>query len=118
MKIEKKRFGQKLNVVYDIKAKDFFIPALTLQPIVENAVRYGVTKKEHGGTVSIKTSETETEFMITVIDDGEGFDAKTVAIEDGRSRLAAMCGGTLEIKSVPGKGTTAIISISKGDNHG
>ncbi len=77
--------------------------------------------------MSIKTSETETAFMITVTDNGEGFDTKTAATDDGRShvgientrsRLAALCSGMLEIDSVPGQGTTAIVSIPKGDNHG
>ncbi len=127
LKIEKKRFGEKLNVVYDIKAKDFFIPAITLQPIVENAVRYGITKKELGGTVEVKSEETENSIVVIITDDGVGFDVNRqskndgrshIGIENTRSRLAAMCGGTLEIKSVPGKGTTATISIPKGGNHG
>jgi len=75
LKIEKKRFGEKLNVVYDIKAKDFQLPALTLQPVVENAVRCGITKKENGGTVTIKTEEMENKIVIKVTDDGVGFDS-------------------------------------------
>jgi len=125
LKIEKKRFGEKLNVVYDIKTKSFLIPALTLQPIVENAVRYGVTKKDCGGTVEIKTDETGNSIVITVTDDGAGFDVNQrinddgrihVGIENTRSRIAAMCGGTLEIKSVVGLGTTVVITIPKGDS--
>jgi len=122
LKIEKKRFGDKLNVVYDIKAKVFLIPALTLQPIVENAVRYGITKKERGGTVEIKTEEAGNSIVVTVTDDGVGFDVHQqaggdgrshVGIENTRSRLAAMCGGTLAIESGIGKGTTAVITIPK-----
>jgi len=129
LKIEKKRFNEKLNIAYNIKTKDFLIPALTLQPIVENAVRYGITKKEHGGTLEIKTEEKENNIIITVVDDGVGFDVNEqltmkneqlgkdershVGIENTRSRLAAMCGGTLEIESEPGMGTTVIIYIPK-----
>lgn len=122
LKIEKKRFGDKLNVSYNIKVKDFMIPALTLQPIVENAVRYGVTQKENGGTIEIKTEETETSFIVHVIDDGVGFNINEkpkdderhhIGIDNTRSRLEQMCSGTLDIQSKVGIGTTAVITIPK-----
>lgn len=120
LKIEKKRFGDKLMINYDIKAMDFLIPALTLQPIVENAVRYGITKKEHGGTIEIKTEETEDSILITVTDDGAGFvinenpkddERSHIGIDNARSRLAMMCNGTLDIQSKSGVGTIVVITI-------
>ena len=45
LSLEQKRFGEMLKVRYDIKDQNFFIPALTLQPIVENAVKHGIMKK-------------------------------------------------------------------------
>lgn len=54
--IEKKRFGKRLNFVYQIETADFFLPALTLQPIVENAVKHGVMRRIEdmcGGKMSI-----------------------------------------------------------------
>jgi len=124
LSLEKKRFGDKLCIICDIKADCFLIPALTLQPIVENAVRHGIIKREEGGTITIRTDETETEAIITVIDDGVGFDANSqknneriyVGIENVRSRLFAMCGGTLNIHSELDTGTTAVISIPKAGN--
>jgi sensor histidine kinase YesM len=120
--LEKKRFGYKLNITQDITVHDFSLPALTLQLVVENAVRHGVTKRSKGGTVAVKTEENETCYIIAVIDDGVGFnpsekkqDARShVGIENVRSRLASMCGGTLDIRSRPGAGTTAVITIPKG----
>ncbi len=122
--IEQKRFGYKLNVIYDIQFKDFFLPALTLQPIVENAVQYGVTKKERGGTVTITVHERDGNAIIQVIDNGVGFDPgqppqdgqnlprqNHVGIENVRSRLSVLCGGKLEIQSKPDEGTTAVITI-------
>ena len=44
--IEKMRFGNKLNIVYDICATDFEIPQLTVQPLAENAVKHGISKKK------------------------------------------------------------------------
>ena len=49
------RFGDELNIEYDIEATDFLIPSLTVQPLVENAVKHGVGMKEDGGTVTIAT---------------------------------------------------------------
>lgn len=57
--IEQKRFGHRLKVIYKVQFKDFSLPALTLQPIVENAVRYGVTKKKEGGTVTISVDKAD-----------------------------------------------------------
>jgi len=123
LSLEKKRFGDKLNIVYDIGTNNFFIPALTLQPIVENAVRHGVTKREEGGTVTIRTEDNGIEAVITVTDDGVGFDLKRtkdehlrVGIENVSSRLATMCGGTINIHSEPGAGTIAVITIPKEGN--
>ncbi|MEG1947197.1 MAG: histidine kinase, partial [Lachnospiraceae bacterium] len=120
--IEKKRFEEKLNIVYDIANIDFRIPALTIQPIVENAVKHGVTRKKSGGTVTISTSEQENCYEIIITDDGVGFDVNEpltapdthVGIENVRCRLWSICHGTLDIKSEVGIGTTAIIRIPKG----
>jgi len=120
LSLEKKRFEEKLNIIYDISARDFLIPALTLQLLVENAVRHGITKMEEKGTVSIKTEENESVVTITVTDDGIGFNInelnesnRHIGINNARNRLSAMCGGELLIHSEPGSGTTAVIHIPK-----
>ena len=121
--LTKKRFGDKLNIEYDIKAEDFTMPALTLQPIVENAVKYGVMQKEDGGTVTISSKETEDAYVITVVDDGVGFDPMEtkpdgrthIGISNVKERLKIMSNGTLEISNRQGEGTTATITIPKGD---
>lgn len=119
--IEKLRFGEKLNIEYDLKAEDFLLPSLTLQPLVENAVRYGVTKKRNGGTVKIATNETESDFIIIISDDGLGFNTDTVK-EDGRThigisnvrtRVEIQTGGMLEVKSSEESGTEVTIKIPK-----
>ncbi len=122
LSLEKMRFEDELNIVYDIEIMDFFVPSLTIQPVVENAVKHGVGKKEDGGTVKITTREDDTEYIIVIEDDGIGFDVnekkndgKThVGIENVRIRLKAQCNGSLDIKSNKGIGTIATISIPKG----
>jgi len=120
--LEKKRFGSRLSIAYDIRARDFFVPALSLQPIVENALRHGIMKREQGGTLTIAAEETDGDYRVTVTDDGVGFDPgkpkqdgrSHVGIENTRARLAAMCGESLTIRSEKDAGTTAVISIPKG----
>lgn len=122
LNLETRRFGEDtLHVEYNIEAKDFRIPALTLQPVVENAVRYGVMQREEGGTVWISSVETDEAFVVTVKDDGVGFDVSIpkadgrthIGISNVRGRLEKMCDGSLTIESVPDKGTTSVITIPK-----
>lgn len=122
--LEKLRFDDELEVIYDIKTKDFMIPVLTVQPIVENAVRHGVTKTSHGGTVELSTAEEKDCFLITIRDNGRGFDFSSkpedsrshLGISNVRARLFAMCRGELEISSEVGKGTIAVIRLPKSMN--
>jgi len=117
--LEQLRFEERLQVGFDIQTEDFRLPVLTLQPIVENAVKYGVTRKEDGGMVWIKTIAEEDGYRIIVADDGVGFDPDKpnqddrshMGIANVRSRLTAMCGGELTVKSEPGHGTTVTIFI-------
>ncbi|MEG1302784.1 MAG: ATP-binding protein, partial [Lachnospiraceae bacterium] len=98
------------------------IPALTIQPIVENAVKHGVIRKKSDGTVTLSTREREDCYEIIIADDGVGFDVNEpltdpdthVGIENVRCRLWSICRGTLDIKSIVGEGTTAIIRIPRG----
>lgn len=115
--LEKKRFSGHVRAEYDIRAVDFTLPALTLQPVVENAVRMGVTQREGGGTVRISSVEDADVYRVTVSDDGVGFDATKIGGNTGianiRERLKNLCGGALDVQSVPGVGTTAVITIPK-----
>jgi len=120
--LEKLRFEERLQIVYDIKATDFKIPVLSIQPVVESAVSYGLFNKPGVGTVRIRTVEEEDEYVITVVDDGIGYDTDAIqnnekgntGIENVRSRIASMCGGTLTVSSKPGIGTRVNIRIPKG----
>ncbi len=120
--LEELRFEEKLQVEYDIQVNEFMLPALTLQPIAENAVRYGITRKPGGVTIKIQTQKKENCFFITVADDGMGFDSELLVqdershtgIANVRARLAVMCRGQLSIESTPGKGTTVVIKIPEG----
>lgn len=119
--IEQVRFGDALRMEYDITAHRFALPALTLQPLVENAIRHGVTKKKGGGTVSVSTREDAQYFYVEVRDDGLGFDPAALSEGSGehvglravRMRLREISGGTLSIESSPGAGTRVEVRIPK-----
>ena len=120
--IEKLRFGDMLNIEYDIQTTGFVLPQLSVQPLVENAVKHGVGMAEDGGTVKISTRETESAFEVIITDDGVGFDPEKAVKDDGRShvgmentrrRVSEMCAGEVKIESAVGKGTTAAIILPK-----
>lgn len=123
--LECQRFQDRLHIVYDLHCKDFSIPPLTLQPIVENAVRHGVLKREEGGTVTIRTEETPGAYLIYVEDDGVGMKFTEIERTEGnddnchigiinvRARLEALCNGKLEYRSKETIGTIAIITLPK-----
>jgi len=115
--VESIRFGDRLTVVYDIKHTAFRLPALTLQPLVENAVKYGVGKGRGPEQIVIRTDAEGPDAVLRVEDNGPGFDpaaiddAEHVGLRNVRERLARMCGGTLEIQSSPEFGTTVTVRI-------
>lgn len=120
--IEKLRFDDLLNIEYDIQATKFELPMLSIQPIVENAVKHGVGMAEDGGTITIATRETDDAYEVIVSDDGVGFDVNAPRKDDGRShigmentkkRLKEMCDADMIITSKVGEGTTARVIIPK-----
>lgn len=123
--IEKMRFSDILTIEYDIQYTDFMILPLTMQPICENAVKHGIRGREDGGMVKISTRKDGDHAVITVEDDGIGFDVNTkpedgrihVGIENVKKRLELVNGGRLLITSVPGKGTIATIIVGGGKNE-
>ncbi len=126
LSLEKRRFGDLIQTKYDTPVTAFDLPPLTLQPIVENAVRHGITRKEEGGLITIRTEEDEAFWRIAVTDDGVGFAAGTreedcrshIGIANVRSRLETLCGGQLMIESIPGVGTTVTMLIPKTGGRG
>ncbi len=116
--LEQIRFGDDLEVIYDIETVDFRVPVLSVQPLVENAVKHGIKRK---GTIVIRSMELPDAYEVEVIDNGVGFernqkkdDGKShIGIQNVRNRLGEMCKGELSYVDTPGGGTTAIIRIPK-----
>lgn len=128
--IEKARFGEKIKLDLQIDAPlEHEVPILMLQPLVENSVRHGISKKLTGGTVRIKATISGKNLCVEVEDDGIGIEPEKqkVLLDEGdagagvallniHQRMLHMYGTELEIQSTPGKGTTVRVIISGGKN--
>ena len=77
--IEKVRFGDRLNMKYEIDADSFIVPPLSIQPLVENAIKHGIFKKPAGGTVWLRSFEEGDFNVIEVEDTGVGFDTENAS---------------------------------------
>ncbi|MWV47361.1 response regulator [Paenibacillus sp. HJL G12] len=126
--LEKARFEERLEIVYDIDAEPTgFIPPLSIQPIVENAVRHGIMRQEAGGKVGISVREDADKLCISVTDNGVGMQQEYaerlltadspdsgVGLRNINTRLLTQYGKGLKIESAPGHGTTVIFEVPKG----
>jgi len=119
--LEKHRFNDRLNMVYDIQVIDFPVPPLTIQPLVENAIKHGILKKIEGGEVTLRTYEDENAYYVEIEDDGVGFDMekidfsnnKHIGLNNVRHRLKSMCKGDIVFSSQVGKGTKVVVTFEK-----
>ncbi len=114
--IEQVQFEDNLLVEYDTPHKDFNLPPLTLQPIVENAVKHGMDPEYAPLQISIRTRKTDFGSEIIVEDNGHGFipnekKAPHTALSNIREKLDTMCGGKLSIKPKEGGGTVIRVMI-------
>lgn len=120
--IEQIRFP---NIKVEIKADvDFFmVPSLSIQPMVENAIRHGIQKAPGAsGTITITSEERPQGYYIYITDDGVGIDTDYkndgkahLGIENTKTRIELLCNGTLELHPIAPQGTCCIIFIPKPD---
>lgn len=119
--LEKMNPANRFEVVYDLQIIDFALPALSVQPLVENAIRHGVRDLGEEGAVFVVTERHGDMIRIIVEDNGPGFpEAATQqqkehishGLENVRRRLQTQCGGSLHIHS-GGDGTRLIVLIPK-----
>ncbi|RIA65039.1 histidine kinase/DNA gyrase B/HSP90-like ATPase [Anaeroplasma bactoclasticum] len=116
-KIEMVRFDN-VEVIFNVEDKDFKLPVLTIEPLVENAIKYGVRAKEKG-IVEIKTYKSDKKHVLVIKDNGVGFntnqinnDGKNhVGLNNVKMRVVNMVGGTFDVESIIGEGTTITITI-------
>ena len=118
--LEKLRFNDRIHIVYDLGIIDFKVPTLTIQPLVENAIKHGILKKIEGGTVTLTTYETDTCYVVEIKDDGIGFDISEIDFDEGHFglknisyRISKTCDGDLSISSKVNVGTKITVKFKK-----
>ena len=114
--VEQAQFDDRLFVDYDTPHTAFRLPPLTLQPIVENAVKHGMDPEAEPLHITIRTRDTAAGSEITVLDNGPGYEAADkdtphVALKNIRQRLELMCRGSMRIESLKGGGTAVTVTI-------
>ena len=99
--VEQTRFDDKLTVIYDTPCTDFTLPALTLQPIVENAVKHGIDPEHESIHIYISTRKTDTGYEIRIQDDGAPFETTEIkpgeALSNIQERLKTNCRGEINV---------------------
>lgn len=131
--IQKIRFASRLSFAINIREEDMFlrIPAMSLQPLVENAIIHGIEPKENGGHVEISLIHEGDYFVVTIRDTGCGMDSETlsalvldedlphdcrrgIGISNVRHRLALLYGyDTMTIESTQGRGTAVHLHLRR-----
>ena len=136
MAIQKIRYQSRLNYTLNIEQDywDYLIPPFTLQPLVENSIKYGISEKRTNGFIKISCFEKNDTLFIHVADNGPGMnpnyldniDASSntsnhigIGLRNINARIKLMFGEAygLAIKSSQGQGTTIIISLPKGSDY-
>lgn len=113
IKIEKVRFGDKLNILYDVDESlyNFQIPSLIIQPLVENSIKHGILKKRDNGCVKIIIKKIDKDIEITIEDDGIGIEQsiidnldkqikENIGLKNVHQRLKLLYGEGLNIKKL------------------
>lgn len=114
--VEKAQHENNLFVEFDTPVTWFRLPPLTLQPLVENSVKHGMDPNAGPLTISVRTEQTDADILITVEDDGRGFDPNDKskphpALDNIENRLKQQCGGSLTVSPRKGGGTSVKIRI-------
>jgi two-component system, LytTR family, sensor kinase len=129
LRLEQARFGDRLTVRVEVAPEVLgaVVPVLSLQPLVENAVRHGVEARTGGGRVEIVGRDLGPDVELRVIDDGPGMDADRakrllggaanggIGLQNVHGRLQATFGAEygLKLRSEPGAGTTVTMTVPK-----
>jgi two-component sensor histidine kinase len=110
LEIQQARFGERLRIQKEIEpaALNVSVPALILQPLVENSVRHGIEPRETGGTIFIRARRKETSLQFEIRDDGEGLKAgqlaalrEGVGLSNTKARLQELYGEAHRFQITP-----------------
>ena len=116
--IQEARYGERLRVAFEVEpgVRGAMVPRLILQPLVENAIRHGITRRITPGRVDVRAWEGEGRLHLAVCDDGVGLPASLregVGLGITRARLRQLYGTEqqVDLRSPPGGGAVCALSI-------
>ncbi|WP_438348469.1 ATP-binding protein [Paenibacillus sp. FA6] len=124
--IEKVRFGDRLSIIWEVEPDiNLLLPPLSIQPLIENAVKHGLLSQNKGGTLHIRITRQDSFTLIEVQDDGRGMEEDKViqllsptmkgksgiGLSNTNRRLTQLYGQGLSIFSKPNEGTTVSFII-------
>ena len=118
LEIEQVRFADRLRVCYAVAAdaRAALVPALLLQPLVENAVRYAVAPREEGGTLAIEARRDGDRLLVSVADDGPGLPAgaapRGIGLRNVRERLEQLYGDAHQLRLAEAAGGGLQVTIA------
>ncbi len=120
LEIQQTRFGHRLRICREIDPTvvEALVPPLLLQPLVENAIRYGIESREAGGTVTIRARREENVLRLEISDDGEGFSdgqllgtGNGIGLSNTKARLQELYGDQHQFKLTAHPPTGACVQI-------
>ena len=117
LEIEQVRFGERLRTRFDVDpgVLDARVPSLILQPLIENAVRYGIGSREEGGSIAVRASRRGQMLALQVEDDGPGISGarEGIGLSNTRARLAELYGERqrCDISATDGSGTRVALEL-------
>ncbi len=118
VELENVRLDKKFTLLLDIQFQDFFVPVLSLQPLVENAIKYSRVNEKEEGYIQVRSYKEEQWIYILVSDNGVGFDVAQISshskgISNFKERFKLMLEAEVDIKSIRLKGTTITIKFKE-----
>lgn len=120
--IEQARFHDRLTISFDVsnEAMSAYVPALVLQPLAENAIKHGFSKKPGTGHILVQAQKKGDRIFLKVMDDGAGFEGnissvfeRGIGLRNLKERLALLYKNEfdLEVHSQPGHGFEVAITL-------
>ncbi len=122
IELENLKAQDQFNVIYNIEYEDYMIPILSIEPFVENAIKYSMVNKKDDGYIEISsTIDNDNYITISIIDNGIGFDINKIkntscGIENAKERLTKLVNASININSIINEGTNITIKFRK-DNY-
>lgn len=119
LELENLRLAKPCTLLYDIDVSDFALPPLSLQPFIENAIKYSKVNEKTNGFIALSTrSDEQNQILLCIEDNGVGFDPTQIkpssqGLKNASERLLLILGASVQVESAPNLGTKIKISFMR-----